>query len=185
VVIGLEPDADLLSRHRSLSSLVSSVPATGTGTACLRFSTWPRVRPCRPAPPPRSAGLSADPRGRACRPHWAQHKTVVPQLVGGTRRVRRADRVSSPAVTQSRCGRTPNHRNLTRRRDSIVKAVCRTPATRRSNRTILADIPRSAKSVVRRRRSPPDRTPIGGGTGPDQARANRITARPAGRGRPR
>src|SRR6476620_1934769 len=27
VVIGLEPDADLLSRHRSLSSLVSSVPA--------------------------------------------------------------------------------------------------------------------------------------------------------------
>jgi len=32
-----------------------------------------------------------------------------------------------------------------RRRDSVVK-MCRTPATRRSNRTILADIPPQAKS---------------------------------------
>src|SRR4051812_20573214 len=62
VVIGLEPDADLLSRHRSLSSFVSSQ------------IDWPDLLAGRAAGCPSGAGVvlvppppPADPRGRACR----------------------------------------------------------------------------------------------------------------------
>src|SRR3954466_10690591 len=57
VVIGLEPDADLLSRHRSLSSFVS---------CCVVISRWSVSR----APP----ACTPDPRGRACRePRHTDH----------------------------------------------------------------------------------------------------------------
>src|SRR6476620_10738399 len=62
VVIGLEPDADLLSRHRSLSSF-SFRAATCWSRDVLRLS---RSRPCH--------SPSADPRGRACRALWTQHR---------------------------------------------------------------------------------------------------------------
>src|SRR5690349_1176030 len=84
VVIGLEPDADLLSRHRSLSSF-SLVPG---GTACSPLTTRLRVKPSRPCSaiphrrPPRS-GVS-----RRFRTTRDRDLAVV---VDDARRVRRAD----------------------------------------------------------------------------------------------
>src|SRR5687767_13394961 len=48
VVIGLEPDADLLSRHRSLSSLSISYAPLGSYRVLVWFTTRPRVSPYRP-----------------------------------------------------------------------------------------------------------------------------------------
>src|SRR4051794_5783101 len=88
VVIGLEPDADLLSRHLSLSTFSIS-------TACV-FRDVLRLE----SVPPVLLTPSSDPRGRACRTPWLEnlgHNTrpgISLVLLGDARRFVEQNRVS-------------------------------------------------------------------------------------------
>src|SRR5687767_5612207 len=123
VVIGLEPDADLLSRHRSLSSSISyawsgfgSQPLVGERRLSLLHPPTPAVG--RVAWPTELIRLMTRPRGEAvmlwvapdgCR-IWSGHRSPCDL-------VRRTQTTGSIEETRFRS-----------------QGVCRTPATRRSNR---------------------------------------------------
>src|SRR3954451_17457950 len=100
VVIGLEPDADLLSRHRSLSSFVSY---------CLVISRWSVLRSSHRDPPTPEVGRVGSCGTQITRVRDLHRVGGCPATMWGT-----SHRVS-------RCGATHSDRRTSGRRDSEVK----------------------------------------------------------------
>src|SRR6476469_1474727 len=95
MVVGLEPDADLLSRHACRPSHLLRFPALSPpagypAPVLLRLSTHTRLGLTRGTSAPHASGHESavtihlsgftGPRGRACRPHSSR---VRPGILGG------------------------------------------------------------------------------------------------------